>query len=305
MGLFLGIDIGGSAARWVAIDGAGAIVGRGSAPGATGLLRMPGARERLAASAGTVAAAAPRPLAAVRAGITGLDPGMAAEIRQILASALGIDAGIITLGDDMELAFLSAFSPGAGHLVAAGTGSIGLHIAADGKVTRVGGRGMLIDDGGSAAWIALAALRRLFRRIDERGSAAGAERLEEAMAQGMGGASWDEVRAFVYGADRGRIGLLAQHVGQAAVDGDPVAQEVLAEATRELARLARVLIGRAGALPVGFVGGVLDLSPAIRPGLVAALAGVDVRFPEVDAALTAARLARDPVPAGAATMGTK
>jgi N-acetylglucosamine kinase-like BadF-type ATPase len=164
---------------------------------------------------------------------------------------------------------------------------------------------MLIDDGGSAAWIALAALRRLFRRIDERGSAEGAERLEEAVAQGIGGASWDVVRAFVYGADRGRIGLLAQHVGQAAVDGDPVAQEVLAEATRELARLARVLIGRAGALPVGFVGGVLDLSPAIRPGLVAALAGVDVRFPEVDAALTAARLARDAVPAGAATMGTK
>jgi N-acetylglucosamine kinase-like BadF-type ATPase len=252
-----------------------------------------------------VAAVAPHPLAAVRAGITGLDPGMAAEIRQILASALGIDAGIITLGDDMELAFFSAFAPGAGHLVAAGTGSIGLHIAADGTVTRVGGRGMLIDDGGSAAWIALAALRRLFRRIDEHGSAAGAERLEEAMAQGMGGASWDEVRAFVYGADRGRIGLLAQHVGQAAVDGDPVAQEVLAEATMELARLARVLIGRAGALPVGFVGGVLDLSPAIRPGLVAALAGVDVRFPEVDAALTAARLARDAVPAGAATMGTK
>ncbi|HWV21611.1 MAG TPA: hypothetical protein VN036_11330, partial [Devosia sp.] len=49
------------------------------------------------------------------------------------------------------------------------------------------------------------------------------------------------------------------------------------------------LVGRVGQRPIGFVGGVLAL-PGIRQAIAEALAGHEVVFPEVDAALAAARM---------------
>lgn len=289
---FLGIDVGGTAARWVVVDEGGAELTRGSANGATGHLFAEAERSRFEVMAANIARAAPAAISAIHAGITGLGPKAHADARAILGGEFGISSDAVTAGDDMELAYLSTFVPGEGHMVAAGTGSIGLHIPAKGEAIRVGGRGILIDDGGSGTWIALTALNELYHRIDETGAAAGAQRLADALYAAIGGATWDDVRAFVYGSDRGRIGTLAQAVSAAATAGDPLALSILSRAAGELTRLARALIARAGRLPVAFVGGVIDLHPAIRPAVIEKLAGMDVAFPRIDAAFHAAQMAR-------------
>jgi N-acetylglucosamine kinase-like BadF-type ATPase len=150
---------------------------------------------------------------------------------------------------------------------------------------------MLVDDGGSGTWIVLTAINRLYRRIDEIGGPGDARELAERIHAGVGGSTWDDVRAFVYGSDRGRIGQLAQAVAAAAGAGDAMAIDILHEAVVELARLANALIGRTANMPVAFVGGVVDVHPAIRSGLQRELQQVEVRFPRIDASLCAAKLA--------------
>ena len=192
----------------------------------------------------------------------------------------------------MELAYRAAFAPGAGHLISAGTGSIGLHVTADGQIIRVGGRGLLIDDGGSGTWIALTALDRLYRLIDETGSTAGAQILADELFTAIGGSDWDATRAYIYGSDRGRIGALAQAVARAATKGDALALDILTQAGTELARLGQALVARAGHLPIGYVGGIIDLHPQIRLSLADALPDEVLLYPRLDAAAFAAQWAR-------------
>lgn len=287
--LALGIDMGGTATRWVARDEAGRVT-RGTAPGASAHLFNPETRAGFLGVLRGIAAELPAAPSAVHAGLTGHDDAAGIEARAALAAIFGAGA-TITVSDDVALAWRAVFGAGRGHLVVAGTGSIGYSAAADGTATRVGGRGMLIDDGGSGSWIALCALDALLRAFDRDGDFRAARILHERIAAAVGGPGWPDIRAFVYGSDRGRIGVLARAVAEAAAEGDPLACAVLDRAVEELARIARVLIARCGPAPVAFIGGVLRLDPRIAAGLRAALPGTDLLFPEVDAALAAATLA--------------
>lgn len=293
MPTYLGIDIGGTASRWVVVDDAGMVRDRGTAPGATGHLFNPVERERLTTTLSGIADAvrAHSPVAACL-GITGLGEAVYAEARNLVGALFAIAPDAIRLGDDMELAFRATFAPGTGHLVSAGTGSIGLHLTSAGELIRVGGRGLLIDDAGSGTWIALTALDQVYRRIDETGGPADADILATELFEAMGGDGWDQTRSFVYGSDRGRIGTLAQAVARAATRGDPVANDTIERAAVELARLAKALIARVGALPVAFIGGIITLHPSMQPMLQAALSNAVVTFPQIDAAAHAAQWAR-------------
>lgn len=288
MARFAGIDVGGTGSRWAVIDGAGTLVARGSAAGATGHLFNPDMRAKFTAMAHEIAAQAGG-ITALHAGVTGLGGKAIPDAQKILAAAFGSAPEHVTATDDMELAFRARFAPGEGHLISAGTGSVGLHIARDGTHIRVGGRGTLIDDGGAGAWIALRALDIVHRQIDETGTTG---LLGQTLFTAIGGADWDTVRAYVYAGDRGRIGALAPAVAQAAQAGDADARALLDRAILELARLAKALLARGGTLPVDFVGGVLTLDPSIKPGLTAALPGITVNFPAIDAALSAASIAK-------------
>lgn len=291
---FIGVDIGGTASRWMIAGADGAEIARGAASGATGHLFNPAERDRFATTIGAIAAQAHAhlPVAAAFLGVTGLGERAFDEASAIAGAALGLDPARIGTSDDMELAFRAAFAPGGGHLVSAGTGSVGLHVAADGTLVRVGGRGLLIDDGGSGTWIALTALDRLYRIIDETGGPGEAAILAEELFAAMGGDDWSATRAYIYGSDRGRIGSLAQAVARAADRGDTVALVTFERAAEELARLGRALVKRAGNLPIGYVGGVISLHESIKPALIAALSGCQVVFPQIDAARHAAVMAR-------------
>jgi len=296
---FLGLDVGGTATRWAVADETGRLVKRGALAGATGHLFAEDRRAEFVRMVDGIKSNIPRylPITAIYAGVTGIGPSAFAEARAIMSPAFGAPPDAIALSDDIVLAYRAAFPPGAGHLISAGTGSIGLHLDQNDDVIRVGGRGLLIDDGGSGTWIALTALNQLYRRIDEFGYPQGAEILARFIATGVNGGSWDDVRRYVYGSDRGRIGMLAPCVAQAATEGDRLALDILDDAAHELARLARALIARAGNLPVAFVGGIMSLHPVIKLSLEKSMPDAELRFPKIDAAATAALLAQTGVAA--------
>lgn len=289
----LGLDVGGTASRWVACDEAGAVLARGKAAGATGHVFNPAEKERLTAALRMVAQSvddAGLVAASLTAGITGYGSAAADVVKDLAVSVLGVPADAIVIMDDIVLAYVANFAPGEGHLVSAGTGSVGLHIGADGTIIRVGGRGILIDDAGSGSWIALKALDQIYRIVDHTGSFDGVERLARELFTEIGGETWHDVRQFVYGGDRGRIGSIAIAVARAAGAGDAVALSILGQAGVELAELAKALVARAGNRPIRFVGGVLQLHPVIVEEITCCLAGSDLHVADADAALAAAQL---------------
>jgi N-acetylglucosamine kinase-like BadF-type ATPase len=287
----LGIDAGGSATRWALCDASGVIVGTGEVPAASGHLYGPEERarfERMAAALRDAVGAAE--VGRIVAGVTGIAAATpeAALAASILARSLGIDEQRARIDDDMWIAYHAAFKPGEGHLVYCGTGSIGVHIAADGSVVRVGGRGMLIDDAGSAFWIGRKALELIWRRIDADPEAGREGRLAAEIFAAIGDNTWDAVRTYVYGGGRNAVAALAQAVARA---DDDDARAILGLAGKELARLACALMQRVGARPVALAGRAAHLHPLIFEGFRAGAPEVDVRLVSIDAAAAAARLA--------------
>ena len=288
----LGIDVGGTASRWLACDAQGVEIARGQARGATGHIFNPAERERLAGAVSEIAAAlhaAGLASGSITAGLTGYGAAVATEVETLLSEALAVPRQAIIVVDDIVLASLANFGPGEGHLISAGTGSIGVHLGEHDQV-RVGGRGILIEDAGSGSWIALRALDQLYRTVDHMGSAGEHQRLATSLFAAIGGEQWSDVRQFVYGGDRGRIGTLAVAVAQAAEQGDALALSILRQAGTELARLALALVARVGDRPIGFVGGVFRLHPVILQEALTCLAGHSVSLLEADTVLAAARL---------------
>ena len=288
----LGIDVGGTASRWLACDARGVEVARGQAGGATGHIFNPAEREKLADVVAEIAAAlraAGLAGQSVTAGLTGYGAAVSDAVETLLSEALAVPRQATIVVDDMVLAYLANFGPGEGHLVSAGTGSIGIHLGAHDQV-RVGGRGILIDDAGSGSWIALRALDRLYRTIDQTGSVGDHHVLAQSLFAAVGGEQWSDVRHFVYGGDRGRIGTLAVAVAQAAGQGDALALTLLRDAGAELAGLAMALVGRVGERPIGFIGGVFKLHPVIFEAVLTHLAGHRVSLLGADTVLAAARL---------------
>jgi N-acetylglucosamine kinase-like BadF-type ATPase len=296
MNLGLGIDAGGTATRWRLADASGRAVADGTVAPLSGHIFSKAAEDharRIVAEIAQAVTPIGRPRGIV-AGITGLTREAPAEalMQSILASAFGIPRERVFVAEDMWIAYLSYFALGEGILVYSGTGSIGYYLTGNKQVIRVGGLGNLIDDGGSGFWIAREALKLVLRAEEEAPGQGWRTPLGQSLAAALGGTSWNEVRTFVYGGDRGKIGALARAVAAAADRSDPQALGILSEAGRELARLANSLMKRIGPRPVALVGGSARLHPSVASAFRAAIpAGVEVTTAEVDAALTAARLA--------------
>lgn len=289
----LGVDVGGTASRWVACDDTGAVLARGKVAGATAHVFNPAERQRLGVALAEVAAAldsAGLAATSLTAGLTGYGSAVADDIRAMLSTLFGTDAAAIVITDDIVLAYIANFAPGEGHLISAGTGSIGLHLGEGDAYVRVGGRGILIDDAGSGSWIALKALDAMYRALDHSGSFDAVEILARQVFEQIGGQNWHDVRQFVYAGDRGSIGTLAVAVARAAEAGDASAVAILQQAAAELAQLGQALVARVGRRPIGFVGGVLNLHPLIPAEIRRQLPGHDMRRLEADACLAAARL---------------
>ncbi|HEX8610879.1 MAG TPA: BadF/BadG/BcrA/BcrD ATPase family protein [Telluria sp.] len=263
-GVGLGIDAGGTCTRWALAALDGTIVAEGEQAGLSAL-QMGSADGRATVQAGFAALAASvlvhgQPQA-VRAGLTGFG-GDDAQLRQWLAAPLGLPVEAVVLSSDIEIAYLASFAPGEGYLVYAGTGSIGAWIDADGVFHRAGGRGVMLDDGGGGFWIAREALRHVWRNEDEEPGRWRSSPMAQAVFAQIGGDDWALSRQFMYGQERGEVGRLALAVA-ASAEADPVAAAILAQAGRELARLARALTARFGVRPVVLAGRAAGLHPLI------------------------------------------
>jgi N-acetylglucosamine kinase-like BadF-type ATPase len=278
----------------VLADAAGAVVARGAVAPLSGLVFSDAARERAAAIIAALAAevlAHGRPVA-VLAGVTGTAAGARAAgvLRGLLGAALSVAQARVEVGDDIAILHRAQFPPGTGVLIYSGTGSVGYHRAADGAAVQTGGLGYLIDDGGSGYAIARDALRVVLRLEEAAPGSGWSTELGGALAAAIGGRHWDDVRAYVYGGDRGRMAGLAPSVAAAAAGGDARALAVLDTAAAELTRLAELLMRRVGPQPVALAGGAMRLSPLLRAGIEERL-GMAVTMAEIDAAAAAARVA--------------
>ena len=291
--LGLGIDAGGTQTRWALADAAGVIVAEGAVDGMSATqMGNDAGRDAVRAVFATLAGqalAAGRPVAAC-AGLTGFD-GAAVLPAQWLAELLKVAPAAVTVRNDIEIAYLDAFSPGEGYLVYAGTGSIAAWIDADGGFHRAGGRGVTLDDGGGGFWIAREAMRHIWRLEDEEPGAWQRSAMARAVFDHVGGSDWALSRQFMYGQERGAIGRLALAVA-ASADADPVARGIIQQAGRELARIALALVRRHGPRPIVLAGRAATLHPLIAQTMRAALpAGLSLTQRATQAHHAAARIA--------------
>ncbi len=290
----LGIDAGGSSSRWLLFIADGTVLAQGQTGPLTGhifsendpqLERFVGILE---------AARAVRPPNALVAGITGLHPGTVALdlFAQAVMKVLGLSPKRTVLADDMHVAFRSAFRPGEGILVYAGTGSVAYHETVTGEVVRAGGYGYLVDDAGAGFWIGQQGLRVLFRQVDATGRPSETP-LAGAFYARLGSRDWSQIMPVIYAGGREFVASLAPAVGEAERAGDEVARAILEGAGAELARLVTAVQGRLPApLPVAFAGGITRLSRVVKEGLETNL-NTSVRLVQAEPVAAAAQLALD------------
>ncbi len=158
----LGIDVGGTSTRALAVDAAGRVLGRGSAGGANPNSHPPEVSAARISAAAREALGA-HPAAACVLGMAGssklADPAFAA----LFAAELGdLRPRVVT---DAEVAFASGTDARAGTVLISGTGSIAMRIAEGRRARTAGGFGWLLGDEGSAHWIGREAVRAALREL--------------------------------------------------------------------------------------------------------------------------------------------
>lgn len=165
----------------------------------------------------------------------------------------------VVANHDAAIAQLGALSGSDGVIVIAGTGSISYGVN-KGRSSRVGGWGYLLDDAGSAFRIALDALGAAMQSFD--GRLTKDQVLEEAVLDHFNFAKLDELIPLIYKTpiDRGFFGGFSKKIAELAAEGHTLSQEILANAGKQLAKLAFTNLQHLGLVTepgrVGACGGV-------------------------------------------------
>jgi glucosamine kinase len=231
------------------------------------------------------------PGAALCAGLAGVGRELQRRAVGAALSARGI-AEHVEVITDAEAAFFDAIEDGPGILLIAGTGSIALGRAEDGRVARVGGWGTLIGDEGSAYDIGAQALRVVARAAD--GRVAETQLLPRLLAD-LELSSPDDLIAWAAEAKKAEIAALAIKVVELAEAGDSQTEAIVDGAVDSLATHVAALLARLGpwqATPgCALAGGLIAPGGSLRAKLSAALADQQcyVLDQQVDAARGAAR----------------
>jgi glucosamine kinase len=168
------------------------------------------------------------------------------------------DYAHVELTDDGSTSLYGAFRGRPGAVVAAGTGSIGEALRADGARMTVGGWGFMVGDEGSGAWLGLRAVRHAHRALDGR---AAAGPLAEAL-WAIAGRDREALLAWGESATQATYAALAPRVFELEA-ADPVAAALIADAVRALVNTADAL-DPAGTLPLAITGSIgLRLKPRL------------------------------------------
>ncbi len=278
--LLVGIDGGGSKTLALVADSAGVLLGRGEAASSNyqsvGFTAAVAAIELATSNALQHAGYDPRaPISAACFGLAG-----AARA----ADRARFDAWLVEQGrvarwkivNDAELVLAAGTRAGWGIALICGTGSMCYGRASDGRTARTGGWGYLMDDEGSGYWIGVQGLRLATQTADGRATAT---TLLNTIRDHWQLKEPAELIGHVYHPARTRADIagLAQHIAALTEQGDPFAQELMAQAARELAYLVAVVVRTLDlrepdlALGGGFIGVQEGLQRAVL-----AQAGVDL-----------------------------
>jgi N-acetylglucosamine kinase-like BadF-type ATPase len=241
----LGVDGGGtSTICWLA-DERGDILGRGQAGPSNAKAEGPeAARRALDESVDRAFADAGLARASVGVACLGLAGFDRPDDRALLRAWAEPWAHELLLVNDGELVLAAGTPKGWGVAIIAGTGSIAVGRAADGRTARAGGWGHIFGDEGSAYGVATEALRLVARSADGRCPLDPADRpLIDAICRAWGVAEPAGLVTVVYapGVDRPQIAATGPAVAEAAASGSPAAKALLKRAAAELASAARAV----------------------------------------------------------------
>jgi N-acetylglucosamine kinase-like BadF-type ATPase len=263
MTYFLGVDGGQSGTTALIGDENGRVLGRGEAgpcnhagvhEGRAKLERAVTASVAAACSQAGLDAGAIR-FEAACFGMSGGPGGLEA----ILGSIIRVNR--LTVTTDAVIALAGATETGQGIITIAGTGSIAFGRNGEGRSARAGGWGYIFGDEGGAFDIVRQALRAALR-MEEGWGARTALRAAILEATGSGDANAAMHRMYTADWPRDRTATLAPLVDAAAMAGDAVAIEILANAAAQLAILAasvRSQLWKPGdAVEVAYIGGVFQ-----------------------------------------------
>ncbi|MED5618143.1 BadF/BadG/BcrA/BcrD ATPase family protein [Ideonella sp. BN130291] len=170
--------------------------------------------------------------------------------------------GHVLLSDDGSTSLYGALRGQPGAVVAAGTGSIGEALRADGKRVTVGGWGFGVGDEGSGAWLGLRAVRHAHRAQDGRVPPGPLAHSVWAIA----GHTREALLAWSEAAGQADYASMAPLVFDHEAD-DPVAAALLEQAVQALEQTAHAL-DPSGSLPLVITGSLGQrLQPRFAPSL--------------------------------------
>ncbi len=274
----LGVDGGGTTTEaWLALPGC-RVLGRGkSGPSNAKAVGLEAARRALDAAIRAAfddARLVPAPVAVACLGIAGFDrPGDRRVLATWAAEARWADR--LVTANDGELVIAAGTPEGWGISVIAGTGSIAVGRAPDGRTARAGGWGHKIGDEGSAHAVVLDALRLVAHRADGREpTTSGRDVLTERLCAALGVNRSSEIVTAIYASDfdRSRMAALAPEVLAACAASPETAKRLLAPAGAALAEMAiavaRCLGWPSGVLPLAAAGGFLLSASAVREAMI-------------------------------------
>lgn len=278
MAFYLGIDGGGTGCRAAVADEDGRVLGTGTAGPANILSDPEGALDSiLAASRQALSAAAADDVPGIASLLAGLGLAGANAAGAVARLRAALPFRRVRIDTDAVAATRGALGPDDGIVAALGTGSV-FAVQRQGAIRQIGGRGLILGDEGSAAWIGRAALSRALRAVD---GFTPMTRLLARLVDEYGGPGG--VIAFARDARPADFGALAP--GVIAAGGDAAADAILDAADAAVAE-AIALLQRDGAVPVVFTGG-------LGPHYAARLAGrwtiAPPRGTALDGALALAR----------------
>lgn len=156
----------------------------------------------------------------------------------------------LAVENDAFIALLAAHKGQPGAMVAAGTGSVGEALYADGTRHQVSGWGFPVGDEGSGAWLGLRAVAHAQEAMDRRLPGG---QLAASIHQ-LCGTDRDALQAWCASAGQNEYAQLALTVFESAAH-DPVAEALLAEAASAVERMAAALDPQAQ-LPLAICGSV-------------------------------------------------
>lgn len=286
MGIYLGVDGGGTKTKFILCDERGSVLSEATLSTCHYLqCGFPAVSKTLSGGLRAVCAESGiRPQEISYAFVACAGYGDLPSDCRAIEDAVGraFSAFPFRIGNDCENALAGALCGGVGINLAVGTGSIGAGRNGNGELRRCGGwHYALGGDEGSGYWIALQLIHTFLRQCDGRDKRT---ILYDTVKEKLGIASPGELLAkivYEWKLDRARIASLSVLTGDLYDCGDPYAKRILRDAGKELCDIAAALycdLHFTEIVPVSYTGSVFLLGERILQPLRQSLAEFPMRL---------------------------